>query len=121
MNKALVIFESDGDEHPLSRFMRLTHVFLAYSDGRAWIKVDAERGKPLVSYLAADDDFDLETFYRGQGHKVLTGTIPEDRPMAPQLVLGNCVGLVKAFIGVRSWAITPYGLYRHMLGTGRWT
>jgi len=116
-----VVFRPDGDDHPLARYMRLKHVFLAYDDGRAWIRVDAESGVPVVSYLTASDGFDLETFYRSKGYKVLTGLLPDGRAPAPWLVLGNCVGMVKAFLGIRSWAITPYGLYRHLLGTGQWT
>ena len=120
VSRAIVVFSLEGDDHPLSRFMNYKHVFCAYDDGRAWIRIDSKLGCPLIEYLtASESDFDLVSFYRDQGYLVLSGNITP-KPVLP-IVLGNCVGLVKAFIGIRSWAITPYGLYHHLKDSGQWT
>ena len=123
--KALVVFRRDdglfanGEGHPLARFLHLKHVFCVLGTGTAWTRIDGMDGCPEVATVASAD-YDLATFYRGQGYRVLEGTVQDGVP-APPLVLGNCVGLVKAFIGVRSRAVTPTQLYNHLKGTGRWT
>lgn len=115
---ALAVFRDDGETtHPLARFLRMKHVFCVIDDGRGWIRTDALDDVPFSQYVAPNDT-DLATIYRGLGWKVLSGTLAGRKP--PGLVSGNCVGLVKAFLGVRSWAITPYGLYKYLRKSG-WT
>lgn len=118
---ALAVFRRQreaGGGHPLSRFLDLQHVFCVLETGNAWTRVDGMDGCPVVAPVAPVD-YDLATFYRGMGYVVLEGRTRTDVP-TPPFVLGNCVGLVKAFIGERCRAVTPTQLFKHLKGTGRW-
>jgi hypothetical protein len=119
--KTLVVFRRDrafDGGHPLARFLDLQHVFCVLETGNAWIRVDGMDGCPVVTPVAPAD-YDLATFYRSMGYVVLEGRARTDVP-APPLVLGNCVGLVKAFIGERCRAVTPTQLFNNLKGTRRW-
>lgn len=77
-----------------------------------WLLVDGKDGIPAVRYLS-DEEFDLAGFYREQGIIVVEteqGKIP---PTCPFL-WRNCVGLVKAILCLRSFAFTPYQLYKRL-------
>lgn len=119
--KTLVVFRRDWDAdcgHPLSRFLDLQHVFCVLETGNVWTRVDGMDGCPVVATVAPAD-YDLATFYRSMRYVVLEGRARNGIP-TPPLVLGNCVGLVKAFIGERCCAVTPTQLFNHLKGTGRW-
>ncbi len=116
--KAIVVFHSQVERaHPLARFMKpgFWHCFVVVCSDDLWILIDGHMGVPVVKYVAKDDGFDLAAFYRSQGCVVVEMEQREACPVLP-LTWRSCVGLVKAVLGVRSWAVTPYQLYRYLEG-----
>lgn len=118
--RALVVFHDNilpksGRTHPLSRFLRkgFWHCFVCLESNGLWIRLDGECGVPVVQYLTPSDEFDLAGYYRDQGCVVVETRQRDTVPLAP-LALRNCVGLVKAVLCVRSWAVTPWQLYRYL-------
>lgn len=119
--KALIVFHDDTEtRHPLSRFMRkgFWHCFACVESDGVWLQLDGRAGVPVVRYLTVADGFDLAQFYRDKGCTV----VETEQGKAPSLwpfALRNCVGLVKAFLCIRSAAVTPWQLYRHLTRTAR--
>lgn len=112
--RALVVFH-DGVRHPLGMLMKtgFSHCFVCIEENGLWIQVDGRDGVPLVHYLAQSDGFDLASFYRDKGFTVVETEQGSSAVLSP-LVLRNCVGLVKAVLCIRSFAVTPWQLYRHL-------
>lgn len=111
--RALVVFHDRGTGF-LSRFLKpgFRHCFVVIHNGNYWIMVDGCEGVPLVQ-VTAPGDYDLAAFWREAGHTVIE---TEQRTIVPwsPLAIANCVGICKAVLCVRSIAITPYGLYKHL-------
>lgn len=73
--------------------------------------------KGLVLWHADGEPEDLAPGYEAQGLEVVRVPYrPAERQLLPT-VLNNCVGLTKQVIGIRSWALTPDQLYRHIRRT----
>ena len=114
-SRALVVFSpTSGTSDFLTRCLKegFKHCFVVIDDGSYWIQIDGKAGIPEIE-VVTNSDYDLVSFYRGEGYRVVE-TYRRNRPM-PHLVLGDCVGVVKAVLGVHSWAVTPYGLYKRLL------
>jgi len=111
--KALVVFHDHG-EGWLCRLLKpgFRHVYCAINDGCYWIVTDGQAGLPEVK-VAAAADYDLAAFYREQGFTVVETRQGARPPLGP-FSIANCVGMVKAVLAIRSTAVTPYGLYRHL-------
>ena len=77
-----------------------------------WIMIDGCEGVPLIQ-VVAPGDYDLATYFRNMGVTVIETSQRDTVPRSP-FAVANCVGLVKAVLCIRSTAITPYGLYRHL-------
>lgn len=118
--RAIVIF-SDGGEpaHPLGFLLRrgFEHCCVAVQTGDYWVLLDGERGVPVVNVIAPAS-FDLAKYYRDADLTVVE-TEQRGQPLRSPFLLNNCVGLVKAVLCIRSRAITPYALYRHLLKEAR--
>jgi len=74
--------------------------------------VDGAKGIPVVQSYAPLD-FDIVNHFKNNGMKVVeieVGTSPSPSPF----ILRNCVGMVKAMCCIRSFAVTPYQLYKHL-------
>lgn len=115
--KAIVVFHDRIESrHPLAFLLRrgFWHCFCCVLSNGLWIQIDGEEGVPVVRYLCEDDEFDLVAHYRDQGCTVVE-TVQRAECLPSPLALRNCVGLVKATLCIRSWAITPYGLYKHLV------
>jgi hypothetical protein len=111
---ALAIFQ-DGDAHWASFFLKqgFRHVMVAVDDGRAWVVIDPDQGVPRVEVIG-ESGYDLETFYRSCGCTVIPYRVRQ-KPLKSPFALANCVGFVKAMLGIRAPLVwTPYQLYRHM-------
>ena len=111
---SLVVFHDHGD-HWLAPVLKrgFRHCFCALEDDKGyWITIDGRAGAPVVEVVAGDG-FDLKGFYEDQGYQVLAvrrGTAPRTL-----FVVANCVGMVKAVLGLRAFgAVTPYQLYRRL-------
>ena len=118
---ALIIFEA-ANEHPLAGLLdkRHRHVWVAIKDDErnAWTSYNWRDGSPLLR-LEGPADFDLSQHYIDQGLEVIAiQTNPDYRPVGPML-LNNCVGHVKLICGIKSWALTPHQLYKHLTATLR--
>lgn len=114
--KALVVF-TNSERSPLRWALKdgFHHCFCVVSVSGLWLEINSQRGMVTLRYLTnADDVFDLGAFYREQGMNVVETTQKTD-PVRSPLIARNCVGMVKAVLGVRSWAVTPYQLYKHLL------
>lgn len=118
--KALVVFHDEGSErHPISRFLKagFRHCFAVLQAGDYWVALDGEAGVPSIRVVTGAD-FDLAKLYRDAGLTVVE-TDQRQRPLRAPFVIYNCVGLVKAALCIRSTAITPFSLYRHLLKEAR--
>jgi hypothetical protein len=114
--RALVVFHDNIDgAHPLSRFMKpgFWHCFACVENDGIWLRIDGEKGVPKVAYVTQSDGFDLAEFYREQGCTVIE-TKQRQEPVPSPFILRNCVGMVKAMLCIRSCAVTPWQLYRHL-------
>jgi hypothetical protein len=112
-NTALVVFHDHGS-HRLSCLLApgFKHVFCAVNDGNYWVTIDGRDGKPAFEVVATAD-YDLKSFYECEGYTVLE-TERGDGAVLP-LALTNCVGLVKAAIGINAFgAVTPRQLFRRL-------
>jgi hypothetical protein len=120
--KALVVFHDEGERHHvLSPLLKkgFWHCFVVVERNGLWLLVDGRDGTPDVKYICNyDDDFDLAAFYRDKGMTVIETAQRQGGSPWP-LCLRNCVGLVKTLLCLRSWALTPYQLYKHIERTQR--
>tara|TARA_R110002096_G_scaffold58166_4_gene146826 strand:- start:43 stop:654 length:612 start_codon:yes stop_codon:yes gene_type:complete len=113
--EALIIFSSDN-EHPLSWLLtkKRRHVWCAVRDTErgSWVSYNWHQGIPIIQTEAASD-FDLEMHYLAQGYEVISTTVGDTLPFGP-LQWNNCVGHVKTICAIRTWALVPNGLYKHL-------
>ncbi len=112
--KALVVFH-DGGAQWLARFLKpgFRHVYVALLTEHAWIVVEGLKAVPTVDIAASSGD-DLKWFFEDHGFTVVETEVREHRTR-PTLAVGTCLGLVKAFLGIRKpWIVTPYQLYRYL-------
>ena len=115
MTNAVVVFTNTG-EHPLAPLLKpgFRHCFVVVRDTKGpWILVDPADGVPRLSMIGLED-FDVASFYRDMGlTAVETGCA--NRPFLFPFTVANCVGVVKAMIGLRApLVVTPYALYRRL-------
>ncbi len=112
--KALAVFHDHG-HHILAPLLKpgFRHVFVALQNGNFWIRIDGMAGVP-VAEVVAGADYDLATFYRGEGFTVAEVKVA-NQPVRVPLVNANCVGISKGFLGIRKpLIVTPHGLYRYL-------
>ena len=116
MSDALVIFQNEN-AHPLGGWLKegFRHVWCAVLDERAhsWVGHDIRIGGYVSTVLSAAD-FPLAQAYRDRGMTVVPIQRVQQSVIGP-FILNNCVGLTKAICGIRSTAVTPWQLYRHLL------
>lgn len=114
--RALVVFGDGGSPaHPLAFLLRkgFKHCCVAVVDGDYWIVVDGERGIPTI-HVIAPSSFDLAGHYRDCGLTVIE-TEQRAEPKLLPLALNNCAGLVKAVLCLKTWAVTPWQLYKFLV------
>mgnify|MGYP003126675651 CR=1 FL=1 len=109
----IVVFHDHGG-HWLDPLLKkgFKHVFCAIRSGDYWIVVDGRTGGPVVQVVAGAD-YDLKSFYENEGYTVLV--VERGTGLRLPLVLSNCVGIVKATLGLGHFGVlTPYQLYRRL-------
>jgi hypothetical protein len=115
VTNAVVVFTNAG-EHPLAPLLKpgFRHCFVVVRDAKGpWILVDPADGVPCLSVIGLED-FDVPGFYRDMGLTVVE-TAVVSVPFYFPWTIANCVGMVKAVIGLRApLVVTPYGLYRRL-------
>ena len=110
--KALVVFH-DGGAQRTARFLKpgFRHVYVALLADHGWIVVEGVKEMPTVQ-IACGPDEDLKEFFEDRGLTVVEVMVGRRRPL---FAIGSCVGLVKAFLGIRKpWIVTPHQLYRYL-------
>jgi len=120
--KAIVTFRPSfgPNRHPLDWLLKenFKHCAIAVLSPNGWVEIDYAIGVPFVKVLAPTD-FDLKTWYEEQGFITITTKQALNKHFRFNLFRGNifvsnCVGLVKAILGVSNFAITPYQLYKRL-------
>lgn len=110
----IVVF-SPGNDHPMAWLLNNyhRHVWCAIRDDDRgyWISYNWHHGLPIV-ICEAEADFDLANYYRSEGMTVIE--VERGNPILGPIMMNNCVGHVKLMMGIRSWALTPYQLFRHL-------
>ena len=113
--KCLVVFGAEN-AHPLAWLLNRSrrHVWCALRDTEQnmWLSYNWHKGLPIIRAEAAAD-FDLEAHYLSNGFEVLS-IERGDIPCMSFSILNNCVGHVKVVCAIKSWALTPYQLYRSL-------
>ena len=113
--KCLLIFGAEN-AHPLAWLLnrKRRHVWCALQDTEQnmWLSYNWHKGLPIIRAEAAAD-FDLEVHYLAQGFEVVS-IERGDTPCMSFSILNNCVGHVKVVCAIKSWALTPYQLYRSL-------
>ena len=111
----LAVF-SVANSHPLAFLLsrNVRHVFACVRDTERgfWMSYDWHQGVPHLKVEAAAD-FDLEAHYRDHGYIVVPVEIA-DTPTYGPWQWNNCVGHAKTVLAIRSWAVTPFGLLKHL-------
>jgi hypothetical protein len=116
--KAIVCFNGESnDGHPLLWMLKpgFKHVWCCVLDDETgeWVLVDNRRGVPEIKTICTQD-FDLVRYYEEHGATVIE-TTQRQEPLLGPFVAANCVGSVKMALCIRTWALTPYQLYRHLM------
>lgn len=91
------------------------HCFAALADAEGWTLVDPLSGRLVVQRLAVGRGFDLPSFWRRAGFRVLGPFRPEPpRPsLVPPLLPATCVTACLALLGRKGgFLLTPHALYR---------
>ena len=89
------------------------HVAVAVLNGGYWIGIDPVMGTPDIRVIAGPDH-DLAGQYRSEGFTVVETDIRKNAGPFP-FALANCVGAVKAILGLNAPLIwTPFGLFKHL-------
>ncbi len=101
------------------------HCFAVLDRPQGWLLCDPLKDRIELGVLDVPASFDLPRFYAEQGHRVLLGRTPADRPGRIPLGIAplTCVVVVKRLLGVRApWVHTPWQLFRHLTRAGapRW-
>lgn len=114
--RALVVFY-DPDDARYKWLLKpgFRHVFACVDDGDYWIMFDPRDGRPVVQALKGSN-FNMARYFEGQGYTVVE--IEQGPPIRAPLSVANCVGMIKALLGIRApFAQTPYGLFCHLRGS----
>ncbi len=118
MRKALVVF-ANSENPSLRWFLKdgFQHCFCVVSIEGLWIEINPQGSSLDLRFVTNDDgSIDLAEFYREQGLTVVETQQQKGAPFAG-IMVHSCVGLLKAVLGIRAWAVTPYQLYKHLLFT----
>lgn len=117
MTKAVVVFSNEGT-HWLAPVLKpgFRHCAVAVQSGGYWVGIDPRMGTPAIT-VYADAGQDIAAEFRAAGHIVVETEVSDTETRWP-FALANCVGVVKAIIGVRDLTVwTPFQLYRYLTGT----
>ena len=117
--KALVAFKSDAT-HPLSWMLKegFQHCCVILKSEEHWIEFDMAKGLPLIR-VKAPAYFNIQKFYEELGYttlwtKQVYSPVNKFNILRGTFVIGNCVGMVKAILGINDIFFTPYSLYKKL-------
>lgn len=87
-----------------------------YAAEERWVYFNPARPGTTVAIFTAEQFAPLLEQLLARSSAVLRAASRYERGAAPAAAF--CVGEIKALLGIRSWALTPYGLYRDLLARG---
>jgi hypothetical protein len=120
--KAIVVFSNveKVNAHPFGWMLRdnFKHCFISLCTPHGWVEIDYRRGIPNITVMAPPE-FDLNAYYQDIGYVTVETKQPRDmkfifNPFRGNIMVANCVGLVKALLGIKSLSITPYQLFKRL-------
>jgi len=89
------------------------HCCVVVDTGDYWIKIDYGIGVIVVDCVTDSNEFNLAQYYRESGYTVVE-TEQRQHTVTLPLIARSCVGMVKQLLGISSFALTPYALYKHL-------
>jgi len=113
--EALVIFHDGPGGHWLDPLLKkgFRHCFCAVLVDGYWVEINGCSDGTVVRVIAGTDS-NLKEYYETNGCTVLS--VERGGALKLPLVLSNCVGIVKATLGLGHFGVvTPYQLYRRIL------
>lgn len=87
-----------------------------YADQECWVEFNPTRVGTVIRLWKKEDFPARLTVMLAESTVVLRVIARADRGNAPAIAF--CVGQMKALLGIRSWALTPFGLYRDLRKRG---
>lgn len=111
MTEAIVFFDNDWNS-PLARFLKpgFRHCFCAVKSGGFWIMLQGCDGRPHPYILCSANIDPTELFADKISVCVTIGPA-----LRSPVLWHSCISMVKAVCGIRSFAVTPYGLFKHLM------
>lgn len=106
-----MVFKSESD-HPFASFLKegFRHVFVVVEYEGFWSVIDPGPNVTEVYATGADPiEYYKERFIVVE---VDPSKMGKERPL---FVISSCVGMAKAVLGIRCWAITPWQLYGYLM------
>lgn len=115
--KAVVVFLGSELVEGASWWSRLLkpgfiHCFVLLQDMH-WVKIEGRHGAVRVTQLGEHQSGNVVSHYRAQG-AIVVETIVYAKSVRAPFVARTCVGLVKAMLGIKSFSLTPWQLYKHL-------
>ncbi len=109
MSRAYLVF-TDDNQHWMGKILRrgYRHVLTISHEGNGWVIYDWAGGAPQMNVIAEED---IRNWLGSFENEYIEIEAEQSRPVGP-LMLNNCVGHAKLLLGIRSWAFTPWQLYK---------
>ena len=123
LNTVYIVFQEPIGIYPakfLYKFLKkgFTHCYIMIETKDAWLKIEPMYGYVDISSLDFAGKTNIRTILPDRAtHKIVKVKFDPwlEKEKKLQFGLKTCVTLAKAFIGLKSWTITPYGLYKSLL------
>lgn len=94
-------------------------VLLAINGDERWIKIEGIYGRLRVTQIPlGDDEREHYVRYVARGATVIKTDVQSEMLIWPlmngEINVRTCVSVIKSLLGIRSWAVTPWQLYKHL-------
>lgn len=114
----LLVFTDNG-RHRLSPLLErgFRHVFAVIHSQGQWVVHNWKSGTGLEVSVIADESYsplDMVEFYANEGHTTVWVKASDQMRSWPMMV-NNCVSHTKQLLGINSFAVTPYQLYKSVM------
>jgi hypothetical protein len=116
-----LVFFSDGEQVSFwSQFLRpgWRHICAAawYPEQERWVYVNPARDRTHIRVQRGEEFAARFTYLWGTSTAILEVATMGERQFCPAFF--SCVGAIKGLLGLRSWALTPRGLYAALIHAG---
>lgn len=99
-----------------ARFLEpgFVHCFVLIESSDRWIKLEGSYGVLRVTQLDLNDDVHEHYMrYVSEGATLVKTDVSSMALISP-FMARTCVGVIKSALGLRSLAVTPFQLYKHL-------